>query len=262
MLTKPKEVTVGAGGDYLSLLWALKNTPSYVTIRILADTVIDVEQDYKAIYGDDFWDNYNGYDNDDKFTRGLWLGDGRELYGEENSVLYFPYSGGRSPVLNSFSILAMGKNTYVHDIAIQVNANCEYHIHDDWFSGNKNFSEMRYERIKFIGLSYSTISIGGGLGGRCRYILKDCLFLNGTDQNYNVSYHGNGNLVDAYCEIYVTGCYGQGQLVFRKMGPSVLTTECIVSNCAFSRIACFNYDESDPKDNMRLIKFNCTETIN
>jgi hypothetical protein len=255
-LTPIKEVTVGTGGNFSSLLAALKYTSDKTPIRILRNTTIDVEREYISSYGADFWTNYDGYDNhpNDMMYRGIWLGKGRELYGEENATIAFNYSGSNQNVKERFSLLAVAGDNYIHDLTIYPSAyNCEYHIHDDWQTGTMESSQIKYERVTFKGSSYSTICIGGGIGNNCSYILKDCLFLCNGPDNYNVSYHGctSGN-ENAKGRIYVSGCYGLGQLVFRSYGVSTQLTDCIVSNCQFAKIDCF-INPGQANENMRLI---------
>lgn len=261
-LTPIKEVTVGTGGNFTTLLDALKYTSDKTPIRILRNTVIDVEQEYISEYGSDFWTNYDGYDNhpNDMMYRGIWLGKGRELYGEENATIVFNYSGSNQNVKERFSLLAVAGDNYVHDLTLYPSNNCEYHIHDDWQTGTMESTQIKYERLIFKGSSYSTICIGGGLGNNCSYILKDCLFLCNEASNYNVSYHGcTSRNENAKCRIYATGCYGLGQLVFISYGVSTQLTDCIVSNCKFSKIDCF-INPGQVNENMRLIAFNNTES--
>ncbi len=250
-------VYVGANRKYTSILKALKSGAK--TIYIDSGTY-DIYTEYEEEYGSNFWTNYTGYaGNSDPFMRGLWVNEGVKLIGNGNVIITFTQSTSFNENIGlHFSIFACASNITIKNITINVNGNCQYHIHDDFMNSG---GIVNFENIVFQGVTFSRVCIGGGLGINVTYIINECNFIYDGGVNYNISYHGCTANEQTQCKIYVTNCSGGGKLGFRWYGQSQLITRCYVSACKFNRIECIAYDASQPYQNMTLIEW-CNETAN
>ena len=255
----PTEVKVGTGQTYTSILAALKGTDANVVLHLMAQE-FDIEAEYEAYYGASFWSSYDGYSGhaDDPFYRGLWLADGRKVYGEAGTKIKFPYSGNNSAVSTYFSVFANGKNTSLENVEIFVNRNVRYSIHDDFKPSD---GTVTWKNIIFHGKPHSSSHIGAGLGYGATYYLEGLVFLE-NDSLYDISYHGvatsNPNVY--INKVYVKDCYGTKACAFRWYGPTTGVSPCIVSGSTFGSIYCEAYDADQPQENMVLYKYNCIET--
>ena len=238
------------GGDYSSILDALKATPDYVKIYVENGTYNIVEE-YESYYGSDFWSNYDGYANhaNDPFYRGLWVSDDRVIECDAWVKIVWDYDGTNASVNGLFSVFATGQNATIINAHVIFNSNCRYAIHDDYaaFGGTNKFIGCIFD-----GASSNGTTIGGGCGHRNTYVIKDCLFLN--DGTYDISYHNTSGL--GINHIIVTGCNGGGQLKFGWYGNSTEITECIASNNKFGSIVCEAHNSSATNQNMRLSAWN------
>lgn len=255
------EVTVGVGGDYTSILRALKETNNDVTIHILNGTY-NIEQEYKDYYSDSFWDNYIRYTDEsvkeDLFYRGLWLGKGRHVYGNSDVNIIFNYPDtGNSEVINFFSIFANDVDTILENVKIHVNHNVRYSIHDDFkpYDGT-----VIWRNIIFYGSPHSAAHIGAGLGFRTNYLLEGLVFTE-NNSTYDISYHGSAtsNPTASACKIEVKNCYGTKSCAFRWYGPHTVVCPCIVHNSKFGNIECKDKEDNPNHiENMKLIQY-CNE---
>lgn len=249
-----KYVEVGPGREYASILKALKNTHSETTIYIHPGTYM-IEAEYKEVYGDTFFDEYEGYTGKaDNFLRGLWLGDGRKVIGLGNVELVFGYRGNNAKVNEEFSIIANGVNVLLENVTIRVFGNCRYHIHDDFQPKN---GSVTFRNLILDGTPASPVLIGGGLGKDVTYHIDRCVFVNDEDAIYDISYHGStaDDLV-IKCKLDVTDCYGNSGCAFRWYGKSTNTSLCKVSGSHFANIECIPYNEEQPNENMKLVAWN------
>lgn len=243
-------VSKTCGADYSTILEALKSTPDYVKVYVENGTY-NIVDEYKSIYGADFWSNYDGYANhaNDPFYRGLWISDNRVIEFDAWAKVVWDYDGANTSVNGLFSVFATGQNATIINAHVIFNSNCRYAIHDDYaaFGGTNKFI-----RCIFNGTSSNGTTIGGGCGHRNTYVVKDCLFLN--DGTYDISYHNTSGL--GINHIVVTGCNGGGQLKFGWYGDSTEITECIASNNKFGSIVCVAHNSSAINENMKLRAWN------
>jgi len=245
-------VTVGTGQDYTSLLEALKDSGAK-HIKVLGG-VYNVVDEYKAYYGNDFFENYTGYsDSDtDDFLKGLWLED-VTLEMDANAIVLYDYDGDNTTVGDQFSVFSVGKNIEMIGGQIRVeNQMCRYMIHDDF--KNWNTGSNIYRNIIFDGNVRSSAVIGGGCGRQNTYIVEGCVFLNNS-RPYDISYHNNGNNGINFLDVH--GCYGNAQCAFRWYGTGTDMTTCIAHDNHFGSIVCEAHT-SAPHDieNMRMYAWN------
>ena len=249
---KVVRVSKNGGGDYSSILAALKDTPDFVKVYVENGTY-NIVDEYKAYYGNSFWINYAGYAGvADDFYKGLWISNHRVIEFQPWAKVVWDYDGANAEVNGKFSVFATGQNATIIGAFITFNSNCRYAIHDDAavFGGTNTFINCVFD-----GTSSNGTTIGGGCGHRNTYIIKDCLFLN--DGTYDISYHNNQG--SGRNHLIVTGCYGSGQLKFGWYGSSTEITECIASNNTFGSVVCVAHNSSSTTENMRLYAWNNIE---
>lgn len=249
-------VTVAnSGGDYDSLLRALKETDSKTKI-IIKKGKYNIFDEYMDYYGDTFWDDYTGYLNsDDPFYRGLWMEAGRNITGEMGVVIDCQYSGDNDFVKTYFSTFANTGDVVLKNVTIMF-SNIRYAIHDDFSVLDQT---VQFQNIRFI-RSDQTTAIGGGLGSGGQYIIEGCTFDSyGGDDGWDINYHASGGKsVDNKCEIRVTNCYGARGCGFWSNGPTTEVTECYVSNSKFKKIICYTIEGYTQEINMHLTEW-CNE---
>jgi hypothetical protein len=252
-------VDINGGGDYTSILEALKNTPDNTRIHVRQGTY-NIIDEYKAFYGSTFWDNYDSYNNhsDDNFYRGYWISDGRIIDCDANALFTFDYTGTNTNVKSYFSPFALGKNATLKGVNIQFTNTCRYAVHDD-FAGYIAGTPEGINTIENCVFDGAGTAIGGGCGRSNTYVINNCIFLNGLS-NTNAFYHNNAN-AGAKNKLFISNCYGNKGLEFRWYGESTKISECMASSCQFSHISCVaNSSGVTTNENMVLYKINCTET--
>ena len=247
-------VDQSGGGDYTSILAALKGTDPSVHIIIRKGTY-NIITEYTDYYGQTFWQDYQGYIGyDDLFLRGLWMETGRKIRGESGVVIECVNPGGQAG--QWFSVFANHGNTLLENVTIRFGG-IRYAIHDDFSPVN---ATVEWRNIRFICEGQST-AIGGGLGDDSTYIIDGCVFdtPEDTEINYDINYHGSNNaLTTNKCTIRVTNCRGGRRCAFWSNGPSESISECYVSNSRFKDIGCTT--PAGNTENMRLTQWcNITE---
>ena len=247
-------VDQSGGGDYTSILAALKGTDPSVHIIIRKGTY-NIITEYTDYYGQTFWQDYQGYIGyDDLFLRGLWMETGRKIRGESGVVIECVNPGGQAG--QWFSVFANHGGTLLENVTIRFGG-IRYAIHDDFSPLNDT---VEWRNIRFICDGQST-AIGGGLGNDSTYIIDGCVFdtPEDTETNYDINYHGSNNaLTTNKCAIRVTNCRGGRGCTFWSNGPSEAISECYVSNSRFKDIVCTT--PSGNTENMRLTQWcNITE---
>lgn len=252
------------GGDYNSILHALKNTPPEIEIRIKGGTY-NLYDEYIEFYGADFWVNYTNYANhtDDPFYRGLHLEPGRKLFGDANTVVVFDAGTNQvsADVAPYWSLLAPTWNCEVHNIHFKspVDSAVRYIVHDD-FAPIDGFGTTLYQDCTFDGSCYGKAQIGGGFGTDMFYKFDNCRFINNV-YIHDISYHSRGSNYDIPpCKVIVSNCVGTQRCAFRWMGKSTNISYCTVNNSKFNTIVCIPYDENATVKNMELIEWNNTQT--
>lgn len=263
--TKNYVIVSKTGGDYNSILRALKNTPPEIEIRIKGGTY-NLYDEYIEFYGADFWTNYTNYANhtDDPFYRGLHLEPGRKLFGDANTIVTFDAGTNQvsADVAPYWSILATTWNCEAHNIHFRspVDSAIRYIVHDD-FSPYGGFGTTLYQDCTFDGSCYGKAQIGGGFGTDMFYKFDNCQFINNV-YIHDISYHSRVSNYDIPpCKVIVSNCVGTQRCAFRWMGKSTNISYCTVNNSKFNTIVCIPYDENATVKNMELVEWNNTKTV-
>ena len=149
----------------------------------LSDETYDIISIYKAYYGNDWFDNYVGWNGQtDYFTRGLYL-TGIKLKGRTNTKFVMSADTGNTAVKTHFSILAPYTDVTLEDFTIDIgNGYCRYCIHDDYAPQN---CKMVYKNLVLKGSSYNADALYGmGCGSNVIYEFENCWFISGTNRAF------------------------------------------------------------------------------
>lgn len=249
-----KEVSVCSKGcDYSNISKALRENQSNTVFR-LSGEIYDVESAYKEEYGEDFFENYDGYiGRTDPMYRGLNLGIGCEIIGKPNSELQFLYSGDNPDVSQFFSILSLTDNNVVSGIKFNLGGKLRYAIHDDYstlLTGSTNI----VEHCVFSGMTSNPGRpyIGTGMGKNNAYIYRDCVF---SGETRAIGLHNNSGYAMGRVEIY--DCYAEGDIYIFHYGVSVDKTPVIIHGCRARNVELTWADKSVfPNENMQLFSWN------
>ena len=264
-----KLMRVGTTRQYTSILAALKAGGENCRIVVDAGTY-DIEAEYKAFYGNDFFSNYpmDGYHQhyDDLFYSGLYLANGVELIANGLVTIIFPYPDGLrvtdvpvaertrenfDPVAQYFSIINTSENNVVDgiDISLVLN-NCRYHVHDDFaYEAGMNI----FRNMHLSGVSQKLTAFGCGMGTKNQYIIENCYINNGA--GYSISYHNNSDA--GKNKLIIKNVWCSGNIMARMYGASTEKTEVIVSGCKANAIVRDYVDQvTYPNENMELIAWN------
>ena len=258
-LPKKEPIIVGGtDGTYTNIVKAVKECDENTTI-IVRSGVYDLEAQFKEVYGNDFFVNYNGYIADSNFElSGLYLKKGVKLIADSGTVLSFMYSGDNPKISEEFSPISMTVDNIVDGFIIEVNSNVRYHVHDDFafmaFMNTNNYGQNEIRNCVFKGNATAGSVIGGGMGAYCKYLIHDNYFEN-TIGNA-ISYH-NASFSNAQNFIDIFNNYAETPIKLWWYGDSTKITTALVHNNTASLIECTkipNYDA--PNENIKMKAWN------
>lgn len=178
------EVNIGTGygtnAHFGSLTETVLFATKYKNVIINAyNGDFNLVNEFKAIYGDDFFDNYTASTR----PRGLHLSNGVHIKCSGNTVIRFQYTGNNQHVMQQFSpinYLSDCKLGFTLENAMIVCSNCRYGIHDDPGDSTTPYNN------KYIGCfveidnrnnTYwtSTEAIAGGCGRNGHVTVENCI---------------------------------------------------------------------------------------
>lgn len=249
-----REVHVGNGWEYQSILKALKAHDGEGITVYVHTGVYDLLAEYVEEYGADYFDSYSGYaGSDDVFDRGLNLSDGTSLVGVGIVEIAFHYTGNNEAVKKYFAPINTTQNNTVENISIAIGESCcRYGIHDD-FADNEGTNVFR--NCYFYGASYLNTFMGCGFGMKNTYIIEGCVFENAG--GLNIAYHNNEK-AGAKNKLIIKDCYCNGGIRGGMYGASTEVSIMMVSNCKVSGISCVLTDDTGTytNENIKLLEWN------
>lgn len=245
-------IDVNGGGNYTSILSALKNHPTNTRFLVKSGTY-DIAAEYKAVYGADYFTKYTGYrDNADTMSRGLFLGDGVEIIGVGDVNVVFNYTGNNASVKEFFSVFSTSQNNVIDNVNITIgDGSCRYMIHDDFAhaSGHNVF-----KNIHFNGRSYLSTAIGSGFGTSNTYLIENCVFTN-IAATIAIAYHNNEYA--GKCKLTIRDCYCDGGISLKHYGASTEKSVVVITNCFVYDIELSHHDKTTfPNKNIELLTWN------
>lgn len=242
-------------GDYSSILEALTSTDSDVEV---IDGSYDIVAEFKAKYGNTFFDDNVDRTGAGDFKYGLWISN-RTLKFDANTSVSFDLSD--NPASNDngddrrFSLFNLGVNA-VLDGAIGTTSGNWYAIHDDGAGGDYsgNYHNIIKNCIIQSTNMVNTNSIGGGFGRYSETDIDNCYFDNGgATSDYVIRYHNTWNgQAQPVCHIKNTYC--TGKIGFWKYGDSSKVGTCTVCNCSMIGTVDLNII-GNATDNLRVLQW-------
>lgn len=249
---KHREVYIGAGRKYTSILNALKN--EHGAVRFIIDKGdYNIVDEYTDEYGTSFWTDYAGYSGQsDDFLRGLTPEVGQELIFMPGANLVFDYDGNNTDVFTEFSVINLTTNNVIDGATITFgNRKARYAIHDDE-AITQGTNIIR--NCTFKGTSYNGPVIGGGCGEANTYYIEHCVF-DDNNGSTDIMYHNSLN-ANAANRVHVRDCYGTKGVTFYWCGASTKISDFIVSNSKFPSIAAAQHPTAASNiQNIRLISY-------
>lgn len=243
-----------------------KNSIVYVD-----DGEYNIEEEFKAIYGDNFFNNFER-----SGRRGLYLGNGIKIIMSPNTTIKFHYSGNNANVKEMFSPFNFAPYSPYSSKDYEVNGfelrggiidvkNARYCSHDDPSSFNKPYTNT-YRNVQMkLDNTENTVwgahnCIGAGLGMYGELNIESCVFetVGSKDTTSSISIH-NTSQPNSKSFISIRDNYLCGNNTIRLLyyGSSELKTKAIVCGNSVSRQIELKPNTSDSTiENIELIAWN------
>ena len=215
----------------------------------------DVISEYKKLFGNDYFDNYeanyNGLKNG-KWDYGIWL-DNIEISFSPAAKVVCYYDGANENVVKYFSPFAVGNNVVIDGLVLD-SKECRYGIHPDF--GHDN-SDVTYLTIKNCDLKHyaSTIydnnqAIGAGLNEHCVWTIENNIFRSETGKHV-MRIHNNRSS-DSQSKVVVKDNYieGEGYFLFNSFSTSAYKTQIIVCGNSWKHEPELGKETADSNDNI------------
>lgn len=260
-----KEYTVGKNQyqfDFTSLLKAILSVGNRFNNTIhIVEGKYDLIQEYKNVYGNTFFDDFNG----DSKNRGIELKNNINLIFEENTLVTCKYEGTNTHVQELFSAFYPKDYGCVIENMNLETKNIRYAIHDER-DGATLPNTNKYLNCKITHDSSSTSwgphqCIGGGFGMNSNIVIENCYF-NAVGAEHAISYHNNNdwNARDYKSKIIINNCYFEhGGFYIGSFGYGTDISEAYVSNSSFANGAKIDHVHNSVNnsiDNVELYKWN------
>lgn len=260
--------------DFTSLSEAIIEAVKYVGSKVIVNSgEYDIINEFKSIYGNDFFDTYN---SDTVITKpGLFLINGVHVIFSSGAKVLCNYTGNNSKVMDLFSPFnaqawdGRVNNDFTLENMIIDASNVRYVVHDE-MGGNTH----RYTH-KYIGCNMTLDNtnsnpkgtsfqyeqcIGGGLGKNGEIVIESCYFSSKKHESVEgaaVSYH-NAAMADAKSSLVVKDCYFAHKGTFRLSwyGSSTKITEAKVCGNKLGADIIHNAEGSASIKNTNVLSWN------
>lgn len=235
-----------SGADYTSLTEAIVEACKVKDTEVrVANGTYDIQAEYKALYGNDFFDNMTNTET----NLGICLRNGVKVKFDSKAYVVFEYEGANNYVMDLFSPFALDswRTAYNFEIdGLKIKAkNCRYIVHDEMGAMAYPYTHKFINCVMELDNTASvpkpaqptfhyTQCIGGGLGKYGNILIEGCKFNSRDFDNANgtaVSYH-NSSASGAQSVLNVSDNYFYGGGTFRLSwyGSSTEITNAFVRN--------------------------------
>ena len=188
-----------------------------------SDGNYDIIGIYTTHYGDDFFDNYEGYSGN-VIYRGLPVYRGTKMMFSPGAVFTANYTGNNSAVPTHFSAFAFESGVTFDGLRIEASG-IRNIIHDDFDNLNSGKTVIKNCILKHTG-----IIIAGGLGNHDHVIIENNIFVSSHPTNqFDFSYHNYGGSNNQSIMV-IDGNYCNKGISLRYYGTSTLQTDVLISN--------------------------------
>lgn len=231
----------------------------------------DIESEFKAIYGNDFFNNF-----EQSSRRGLYLDNGIKIIMSPNTVIKFHYSGDNAKVKELFSPFNFApyspystKKSEIHGFELHGGIidvkNARYCSHDDPSSFNKPYINKYINVQMKLDNTENTVwgahnCIGAGLGMYGEFNVESCTFetvgSKGTTASISIHNTSQPN-AKSFISIRDNYLYGNNTIRLLYYGASQLKTKAIVCGNSVSRQIELKPNTSDSTiENIELVAWN------
>lgn len=231
----------------------------------------DIEEEFKAIYGNDFFNNFER-----SSRRGLYLGNGIKIIMSTNAIIKFHYSGDNANVKELFSPFNFAPYSEYSSKDYDVNGfelrggiidvkNARYCSHDDPSSFNKPYINKYINVQMKLDNTENTVwgahnCIGGGLGMFGEFNVESCIFetVGSKDTTASISIHNtNQPNSKSFISIRDNYLYGNNTIRLLYYGTSKQKTKAVVCGNSVSRQIELKPNTSESTiENIELIAWN------
>ena len=226
-----KPLYVGDGG-IPSLTDAIMDNDKLDTVIYVQDGVYDLEAEFKAKYGENFFTDFNK-----ESRKGLILDNNVKIICSNKAIIKFNYKGDNPLVKQLFSPLNSGRHGFELINATVIASNCRYCVHDER-GYSEDFYENVYEKCTFIMDNSgntdwaSKACIGGGLGKNGLITINGCVLDSvGADDNYGILSYHNNTPANSKSKLLITNNYlKKGTIRLASHGTSEEISTMIVGN--------------------------------
>ena len=226
-----KTLYVGDGG-IPSLTDAIMDNDKLNTVIYVQDGVYDLEAEFKAKYGENFFTDFN-----EQSRKGLILDNNVKIICSNKAIIKFNYKGDNPLVKQLFSPLNSGTHGFELINATVIASNCRYCVHDER-GYSEDFYENVYEKCTFnMDNSGNTdwaskACIGGGLGKDGLITINGCVLDSvGADDNYGILSYHNNTPANSKSKLLITNNYlKKGTIRIASHGSSKEISTMIVGN--------------------------------
>lgn len=243
-----------------------KNSIVYVD-----DGEYDIEAEFKAIYGDNFFSYFER-----SGRRGLYLGNGIKIIMSSNTIIKFHYSGDNANVKELFSPFNFAPYSPYSSKDYEINGfelrggiidvkNARYCSHDDPSSFDKPYIN-KYVNVQMkLDNTENTVwgahnCIGAGLGKFGEFNVESCVFetVGSKNTTASISIHNTSQPnAKSFISIKDNYLYGNNTIRLLYYGTSQLKTKAIVCGNSVSRQIELKPNTSDSTiENIELVAWN------
>ena len=237
-----KTCVVGKSGsfDYNSLTEAIIEAPKKGVNKILVnDGIYDIISEFKAIYGDSFFEDMTAGSRNGK---GIILKDGIEIKFSAKSKVVCHYNGNNAIVRQRFSPFNSGEGGFTIDGLNIESSNVRYCFHDERESAAdayfNTFRNCAFHQDNSNSDQTFRACIGGGLGSNGHVVIESCRFESvGLTEARGICTYHNTLASEGKSLVIIKDCYfyGYGTIYAHYAGTSTDMSTMIVSGCRFEK---------------------------
>ena len=224
-------IDINGNGDFISFTEGINYATQFngAHVYVMPGTY-DIIDEYKTLYGSDFFNNYNSSSTD----RGIKLWNDVIVEFAPNAYLVCNYTGNNTYVQNLFSPLNSGSYGFTLINCNLIDHNVRYSMHDER-GGQTDYYHNKYIGCHFnhdkgTGTGYIQ-AIGGGLGKNGLIEIENCVFESATSTEGIVSWH-NSSADGARSQIFIRDSFVKGRVRFSWYGPEdTLVSTMMITGC-------------------------------
>ena len=246
-------------GNYSSLTKALYETRNTKPDVVVIDGSYDIVAEYKALFGNDIFDNMTYQTNMDMFQWGLFISD-RKVSFETGVNVTCDLTGYTNDSTRRFSPFNLGRDAEI-DGLMCYGVNCYYIIHDDFGEQNDIPFVNKIKNCVLLsdanGPTQNNV-IGGGTRKFSTKIVDNCYLYNGETRLTAMRYH-NFDVDGAKPIVIIKNTFANHKIKVNCYGTQTTKMTAIINNCQASVIE-KGFEGNASTDNVDLYSWCNVET--